>query len=346
MEETRHGSDPLNGIRNGLEETYNRRKNPFSETCKKISSIDTVPIKSLRKNAKRNIRLAFISFPVLQNEKVKCFNTLKDKTSIENIDCQACERQLIVSSNESIETVAKQYYNAVSLALKKHKANIVCINELGFPATEQGPYKDSIEATKKLAQEHEALIIAGSAHDSRTYYNTGHIYHPDSDVYYYHKQVSAVHLNELVSTPSKRKTIYTHAFGLRIAVIICLDIADYSTVAGIVRLGNEIDMILVPAYTDKIEPLEEVAIDTSAAMPGMVALINHQAAGKRSSYLYRFGKIDSKLREIKLPDNGGVLNIYDINVEAFHNEKYKKSEDEKQDQNLKWLFGLTPVMRR
>lgn len=350
MVESPCNSDFLSSIKNGLTEEGHWLENPFSKASTKVSSAWNVRIPSLETlpRPKRKVRLAFVSLPAFENIQKKTYSTMSDEHPLTDVDHTACKRRLVNCSDEIAKVLARQYRCAVSLALKKYKANIVCVNELGFPATEEGPLRSEIEETKQLAEQCQALIIAGSAHDSRTFYNTGHLYYPGcatSGVHYYHKQVSANREDEFVSIPSERRTIVTQVFNLKVAVIICLDIADYSTVAGVVKLGDAIDLLLVPAYTKWIEPLEKVAAAASAAMPGMVALVNYYKPGKTPSYLYRFGSIDSGLKKVNhTPSDHGRIHLYDINVASFHKEKMDMQE--RVDERLTWLFGLKAVKLR
>ena len=56
--------------------------------------------------------------------------------------------------------------------------------------------------------------------------------------------------------------------------MICLDIADYATLASVIRVRDKVDMLLVPCYTEKFDKMLEVAKLASKALRGIVAMVN------------------------------------------------------------------------
>ena len=338
-------------IKQKLIEIKKRPLNPFSKSCDKISTPKVEFISSLvAERDKTSVNLALISLPTPENYKWKICSILEKKYN--SIDHDACRRQLISYPTQTAENLMKNYEYALKIALKKLKANIVCINELGFPSYSLKPWKKAINLTKRLAEEYNSLIIAGSSHDSRTMYNSGHLFYPGCKPSgtHYHKQVSATREHECVNTPAERKTLYTNVFGLRLAILICLDLADYSTVASIVKLQDAIDLLLIPCYSTSFDSFKRIAICASAAMPGMVALVNCYREGELSSYFYSIDKpITKKPDQIKvllkkpdqikvLPRNRGEIRLYKIRIKPFR--KSKLEQQDRCDDSLKWLFGL------
>ncbi|MFC1864736.1 hypothetical protein ACFLYG_02800 [Chloroflexota bacterium] len=76
--------------------------------------------------------------------------------------------------------------------MKDMNAHVACVNELGFPACDCIPLERADKWTREKAEEYGSLIIAGTCHDGRTWYNTGYLYYPDCPPFGYpfHKQVS------------------------------------------------------------------------------------------------------------------------------------------------------------
>jgi predicted amidohydrolase len=80
-------------------------------------------------------------------------------------------------------------------------------------------------------------------------------------------------------------------YGLKLSLLTCIDLADFTAVAHVVKYGEGIDLLLTPACTDKEEKLYECARVTSEAMPGLVAFVNTGKADKRNGVaLFGFGR--------------------------------------------------------
>ncbi len=218
-------------------------------------------------------------------------------------------------------------------------AKIVCFNELSFPSWNQEPVKKAMDLTRKLATEHRCLIVAGSTHDRRTLYNTSHLFFPgcDPNGLAYHKQISATSIGELVSVPAKRQTICTRVFGLNVAVLICLDLADFSAVASVVKLAERVDVLLVPCYSEWMDSLNRVAKSASAALQGIVALVNYRPPVPGAPCLVEeFGQPRSVDEAIELT-SGGIIHTVRIQPRALQQQKLEIKGGA--DERMEWLFG-------
>ena len=178
------------------------------------------------------------------------------------------------------------------------------------------------------------LIVAGTSHDKRTYYNTGYIYHPDGNSSF-HKTLSAADMGELISAPAKRRVLSVKTLGLRVAVMICLDIADYATLASVIRAGEKVDLVLVPCYTTRFDKMVSVAKVASGALRGIVALVNANLPGM-TCRIDRFGK-DVKADDEHPFDSGAVVSLFEVNHETLQEERNKKHVRE--NRYVNWLFG-------
>ena len=317
--------------------------NQFARTNTKISSIRALEDPRFARFFKKKniIRLALLSLPPMTGIQGLGSNIIKSKKLPPNIDDETCKRLMVDYTSQIARECFNQYYVALDNVLAKKKADIVCINELGFPATNSGPDKDAIDYSVRKANDYKKLIVAGSYHDHRTTYNSGRIYYPkceDSKAWYFHKQTSALALEvpEVISIPPKRTTLILQAFGLTIAIIICLDILDYATVASIVQMVD-IDLLLVPSYSKRNDTMKETAEFVSEAMFGVVAMVNYYKSADTSAFLYSFGK-EIKLKETTLPMGAGKIYWYDIDVGSL---KIKRRDQYVQrSPDFLRLFGL------
>jgi hypothetical protein len=311
--------------------------NPIGETCSKISSPFASQVKTSLQE-KQQIKIALVSLEMPDFLEKAQQHSIVPGEKPRTIDAAACDRWLLHWNSKDMREMHDRFSIALQSAIDQHNADVVCINELGFP-TSSAAYssRKAISAARKLASKNECLIVAGSSHDSRTCYNTGHLFFPDCPVYGmpYHKQVSATEVNEYISVPAKRISICINAFGLELCVLICLDLADYSTVASIVQAGDHIDFLLVPACTENVEALERVAKSVSAALPGGVAIVNRYFSTKNSSSLFLFGKQVTSTEVIR-SENYGEICLYQINSDDFHDQK--RSLINSIDDKLLWFF--------
>jgi hypothetical protein len=331
--------------------------NPFSYNFAKISS-HTRHASILPPLKAKHIRLALICLDMPTDDIIpeKTSSCPKDENII---DKDSLTRQLFHLKDPHIQFDYYKY--ALLKAANDYKANIICLNELGFPTENGEPSPKAVEFTKNLAAKHSCIVVAGSYHDSRTFYNSGHAYFPQEDnipFCYYHKQVSAkaIKYPELVSIPPNRRSISITGFGINIGVVICLDLLDFSAIAPLIEPKNKVNLILVPSFTDNIKPLEFVAADLSKVLPGGVVIVNRREIGKEEDPIraYFFGeqlKYSSKLsrspnyKAFWLKGKKGRIIIHDINFNQFCRDIQLKSND--YDPYLRWLFGIpTPQIRQ
>jgi len=240
-------------------------------------------------------------------------------------------------------TLLSSYKWGVTEALGHLKANIVCVNELGFPSCRGEPYRRVIDFSRRKAEEHKAVIVAGSFHDARTRYNTGYIFFPEDDMEVlaagtpFHKQVSAtevgkkdggllIRTGEYISIPPERASLNFKAYGLSISVIVCLDLMDYSAVANVVKLQDAVDILFIPSCSESTDAMNRMAKLVSRAMPGGVAIVNYFRKRQVTSTLHLFDREDEEpcTRVRNIPNNGGRIFVYDIHYAEFKKEKREK----------------------
>lgn len=322
--------------------------NPFSHIHLKISDVQVIEIRSLpEKNGHGDIIIAYISLPSVIS------NTIEyevEKTNITtHIDKEANTRNLIYYGEEESDVLLKAFKKSIIYAIEKCKANIICINELGLPLkilntdTRMSQARlDALAFAKDKADTHKCLIFAGTTHDHRTFLNTAHIFYPGCQEYgiCFHKQVSACDTTELISISPIRKSLILKAFGLRIGFLICLDIGDYSSVTPLVKLRDRIDILIIPTFSRKFEPLGDVAHFVCKAITGYAALINYYDKGTAGSHLYKFDEESTLELEKHKPeeDSNFEVNLHRLNLEELKNEKAQNTN--KISPKIKWFFGL------
>lgn len=324
-------------------------KNPFTALTQHVSRGEALRINTLPKT-KSTVRVALISLPKLDFG-IKEYAITSRSTFSSLTERRACHRQLVRLNNEHAKQLQEDYNNALSYALGKLEADIICVNELGYPTFRQKPRKDVAAKTRRMAREHEAFILAGTYHDPETFYNTGRIFYPGcpTEGAYYHKQVSAVSTQELISIPPNRSTLLSSAHGLWIGVLVCLDLADFSSVAAVVNFQDRCDLLLVPSYTEYTDSLRKLVETTSKAMQGIVALVNyHSPDPALPAFVARqFGE-EITMTVHDAPGSAGRVAVIEIDIDEFHESKRQKRFGESPDERMEWLFGNQPhplVMR-
>jgi len=332
-------------LKDSIGSRTNWPRNPFGLTCGRVSAVQRLPSSSISesRSSKRSVNIALVCLPP-HDYISRDFQIAPEGTR--NIDHMACKRRLAWYRRGQINDIQEQYVDGLTRAVDELKADIICVNELGFPSKEGRPFSESMKATRDLAKERGVLIVAGSSHDTRTYYNTGHLYFPecaDQCGIPFHKQVSAAQMEEgteLVSSPAARRAVWIQAFGLRIAVLVCLDLLDYSSLAPIVRLEEQIDVLLVPMYSAKMDSFEKVAQAASLAMPGGVALANVRLEGRSSGYFWLFGRQQDPRRTIEL-SGGGRARLFSFDLRNYKAKKHGLQGYP--PKHLGWLFGLSEL---
>jgi len=332
------------------------RKNPFSTTCDRVARVKPYTIYSLpHPRAKGTVRLALVSLPEMDGHTCSMAEdtVVRTREGVHScgLDHDACKRRIFHFSDARAAEIFGLCQAALDAA-NKNGADIVCFNELAFPAVLDAPLEDAIHYFEQFAEMNHNLIIGGSAHDGRTFYNSGRLFYPrdpqkQDKTIYYHKQVSAIGTHELISTPCERKTIVVKALGLHIAILICLDLADYSTVGSLFASGKESELLIVPCHSKYMEdPLGKIAEVVSGAMPGIVVLNNYYNPSGPSSVVYKFGRKQPKrsFTSIPLPSDLGEVLLYDISLDVFMDERGRKSDE--RDSRLQDLFGFHPAEGR
>lgn len=363
-----YASEKLKNIKSDIkinEEIPHLNKcNPFTHIHDKLSL--PVPVKPdpelpIKKN-NEDITLAFISLRKVHTRVKKRnkkqykdiyrtikYNAIEDRALIksDNIDDSIVRNQVYYSENLS-KKIFESFKKSIEQAIYEYKADILCINELGFPSQKSCNYYrariDAIGFARSMAQEHKCLILAGSVHDHVTHYNTAYIFYPGCNNFgaFYHKQISAHRVTELISIPPERKTFFTKAFGLRIGFLTCIDVSDFSSVLPLIKLDEKIDLLLVPSYTKDHEILDKAANGICKAIIGYVGFSNYNRGGSDPSG--RFFKFDSEEpleaveEKIKNRDLEYEINIHKINLNTLKEEKAEYSGNI--DKNIRWLFGI------
>jgi hypothetical protein len=356
MGKTRGKEPIIRDVADGLA-SLSHNRNPFSIHCRKISKPWKIKYESsIVHKPINNVRFALISLNKPGGESSEdnlldkpLASTKGDRIPIQlnnrwGLELESCRRSLYLSRHKEAYRYLNLYRDAIQIALEQEKANIVCVNELGISADVNGPLPRFFKQVGRLVKDNAALVITGSHHDSRTRYNTGYIFYPGCPIYGqpFHKQVSATQgdIGEYISVPAERQSKVIRAFRLNIAVITCLDIADYSTISSLVQLDDKLDFILVPSCSPRTESLEEIAKMVSGVLPGGVFIINEYRRGKKpASFAYFFGSKDpiDYYKQVTLGDNG-VIDIYDIPRKWFDYEKDSAQHSVSPDSPYQWLL--------
>lgn len=248
-----------------------------------------------------------------------------------------CQRTLVSLKPGAPERLLAAYKSALTFAVKKYEAHVVCVSELGLPQQAIRPLAAAQDFTRDLSAAHDVLIIGGTSHDRRTLYNTGYLYHPNDDNdWTFHKSISATGMGERIASPSLRRVLTVKTLGLRIAVMICLDVADYATLASVIRVRDKVDMVLVPCYTFKFDKMLEVAKTASKALRGIVAMVNARIPNSYC-HIARFGEDEEPVRHQML-NSGAVVSLFNINYKQFERER-DQQQREGDYEDVDWLFG-------
>jgi hypothetical protein len=148
-----------------------------------------------------------------------------------------------------------------------------------------------------------------------------------------------VSVDERISLPPERLTPCASAFGLSVAVLICLDLADFASAAAVVKAADWIDLVLVPCYTEWTEQLEKIARAMSRAMPGMVVMVNYQRPGQLGVVITEFGKTLHPRRPRIQPTGDACIHTFSIKVDEFKSRKIQSQTEMPASDRMEWLFG-------
>lgn len=230
-----------------LEEEDKKFTNPFSYGSEKIHLRERIFIDELAE-PKRIVKIATISLPPVE-ESNKIFAKSASGSRLE----YPLNRTIYKYSEKYSNLLFEQFKKGIRQAAKTFQADIICINELGMPLNEKGEAReDAIKFAKEIAEIYKCLIVAGTNHSSKTYLNTGYLFYPGKDeknnpFRKFYKHISAHYTSpeEIIFTPSQRRIFYANVFGVNVAFLICLELADFSCASAVVKSRQEIDLLIV-----------------------------------------------------------------------------------------------------
>lgn len=196
----------------------------------------------------------------------------------------------------NLSTIASariQLKNDIEALVKEQKANIICVNELGYPSYklphetgydekhEQDLLAADLELRRDLqalSDEHDCLILCGSYHDVHDLKNKAVIFAPGGSIE--HQKLTSAKsdkVREVVRTPSDTKMFIYKTFLGRVGLLICFDAFDLNSFFRYALMGaNDTEMrpdiILVPTWSGP--PLTEVCEDLSFFANTTVIYVN------------------------------------------------------------------------
>jgi predicted amidohydrolase len=307
--------------------------NPFSNLAENLCEVQDLWVSHIPR-PERPVRVALVSMPPFEPQQYEMKPFYIADPVPDGIRREDCERSLVALKGQVHKELLAAYKEALTFAVDEYRANIVCVSELGLPHHAIRPLAAAQEFAQNLSVSKNVLIVAGTSHDRRTYYNTGYIYHPEGS-WSFHKSLSAAGMGELISAPAKRRVLSIKIFGLRIAVMVCLDIADYATLASVIRARERIDMVLVPCYTEKFDKMLDVAKVASRALRGIVAMVNAHIPNSKCHFA-RFGTDENPLDEQPFGSRA-IVSLFEVDHEALQQERSRKHVRE--NSHIDWLFG-------
>ena len=189
-------------------------------------------------------------------------NPENHRVSPGNVECLGCRKaryqQVRFSgSGDMIATCLEGFLEFCSDA--NESPHIIVLNELSISYQS----KDIIlRKLKTIAQEHQIYIVAGSYHDTQTYYNIAPIIGPDGRSEEIYKHLSAHVQGERIRTPdAKEINIVSSDYG-NFIVWICFDMYDPALILKFLNASNrftwgdpengkrrkDLDFVLVPSF--------------------------------------------------------------------------------------------------
>lgn len=322
-------------------------KNPFVGTSDLIARPHGFFPKTLYQLRPDRVRIALISLP-----EIECTPVWHRPSYLSDpgIDATAVERCIIRPKRDFTSRWRKMYLDALRCAVEDWKADIVCFNELAIPTHRGRPMKSVVDALFQQSQRRQCLVVAGTLHDERSHTNTGYVFFPGVGQYgvAFHKHVSAIAPGERISIPPERRIFYTRAFGLNIAVLICLDIADFAVVSAAVRAADKTDLIFICCYTEWMERLEKIARPASKAIGGRVIMVNYQCRGHMNCLVMDRGRPINLGRDPVKRRAGAHIWIHDLNREQFMRDKEQALMERTHEFGPETVFGAAslPVVAR
>ncbi len=312
--------------------------NPYGQSSAKVGKLLTIRTKldgeAFRKDS---LRIASVSLPKLP---------VSHDTVLWNEKNFPFRHDIVAYSNPLCDSLLSEYKECLDIAAKKFKADIICINELGMPMSVEGTVrKDALDYAKSIAEAHNCLIVGGSNHDRENYMNTGYLIYPGIDEEYerpyieFYKNISAVQVGERIFTPSDRIILSTNAFGLGIAVVICLEMVDYATSALLVAKRDTVSLLLVPTYVvGEFGVMEKVAKCLSQVIGGVLLTNCFAHKHRTSSELIINGKEYERGSErFSASEHSRVL-LRTIDVKSLRNGKVEAHKHLPEE--LKCLYNI------
>ena len=193
--------------------------------------------------------------------------------------------------------------------VEEESANVVCVNELGYPAfkmpREKGHDKQQCDELKRadsefrqylqdLCDKHACIIVCGSYHDVEDLKNKALIFAPQETEAKEHQKLTTAKVasvGEIVRTPPDISLyLYDTIIG-RIGVLICSDVVDMNVFFRFALIGQSPNespphLILVPSWTQA--PLTQACRDLSYFSKSVVAYVN--GAGEPHAAVYVAGE--------------------------------------------------------
>lgn len=309
--------------------------NPFANLADSLCKVHQIPVPGLAR-PDGAVRIALVSMPPLDKAEWQLWdNDSTIRTVPPGVDRDDLKRKLVFLKRRAAQKALATYKDALTTAIDDFGAHIICVSELGLPHTDGGPLRAASKFARDLSARRNRLIIAGTGHDKRTLYNTGYVYHPGGDGWGFHKTISASGMGEKVSSPSDRRVLTVKTFGIRVATMICLDVADYATLASVIRVKERVDIILIPCYTEKFDKMVDVAKLASKALRGVVAMANAHIPNQRC-HIASFGKDEGPVDERRLASNA-FISIFEIDHSQL--ERARTEAQQTPDPDVDWLFG-------
>ncbi|PTX58587.1 hypothetical protein C8N46_11378 [Kordia periserrulae] len=317
---------------------FSQGKNPFVYSSEKICKLQRLHIPYFDQLYERPEEINFVGISLPDIENVMEINTNGEKYPLDQAIC-------VYNKNFS-DYLLKQFKEALLHAVEVFKAHIICINELGMPLNESGEVRDAaIDFARGVANDYKCLIVAGSNHSKESFLNTGYIFYPgldakNLDYRKFYKNISATGVGEKLFTPSVRKIYFTNAFGIGIAFLICLEIADFSSACSIARQNGLIDFLVVPTYLEEFGTMDKVAKTISKAIGGIFLSNCHNHSDFPDSRMYLHGrphKDNLTDYKQKIIDEKTVVILRKVDMKEFKATKSEWSVN--MPDSLKFLFG-------
>ncbi len=347
MPDLKHARRLFDGMRQEVQSLPAELQNPFGIYAPRISifrAVNPLQDDNFTEASKSSLRLAFVSLPEISGglKDLDLLGISEEPHSLHDSAQWHRYRAVFHPSASDEKEFAASYKAGIEQSIEL-KANVICVNELGFPTSNGEPDKGLLKWTWQIAVAKNVAIIAGSCHDIQTLHNCGYLFYPGcpplGDAFW--KQVSACEIGEHVSVPPHRESVSFRAFGWGFCVLICLDIMDYSTVASIAKgWTSNHDLLIVMAYTKDIAFMERMFSSISRALPGCVVGINHDQDLPKypvSFFLPGHDEPSKLARKKKIKGHAGSITIVNLNKKKL--DGIKRRAQKIKDPRMQFLLG-------